>query len=133
VTIYKIPRGDHATFVSGKAEWQMSDSTVKYFKVGGFQIRCDEDKMISDYRERIKDRIRDSILKFKKREIDYINLINDISGNISALDNLDRSVERALISLSAELETIHYMKAPKAHHSSMITEVEKFENFIDKI
>jgi hypothetical protein len=38
-TLMKIPKGDHSTFVSGKAEFQKSKSTSEMFKGGGFQMR----------------------------------------------------------------------------------------------
>ena len=85
--------------------------------------------MENNHREKIKD----SILEFKKRKIDYIDLMNNLYDNIKALDNLDQSVENALINLSGEMETIYYMQAPEYHYKYMIDEISKFEPYIDKI
>lgn len=38
-TLMKLSKGEYSTFVSGKAEWQMSDITGQDFKGGGFQMR----------------------------------------------------------------------------------------------
>lgn len=39
LTLIKIPKGDHATFISGKAAPQFSEKTGKAFKGGGYQVR----------------------------------------------------------------------------------------------
>lgn len=88
--------------------------------------------MKNNHQNRIKNRIKESIDKCKNKEIDYQEFIENISGNINALDQLPRELENAKVDICAELETIFYMYAPKDIYNKMLIEVEKFEKFIDK-
>jgi SMC interacting uncharacterized protein involved in chromosome segregation len=88
--------------------------------------------MKNNHQNRIKNRIKESIDKFKNKEIDYQEFIENISGNINALDQLPRELENAKVDICAELETIFYMHAPKDIYNKMLIEIEKFEKFIDK-
>jgi len=88
--------------------------------------------MYHNHQNRIKERIKESIDKFKAKEIDYKRFIENISGNINALDQLPKELEDAKIDVCAELETIFYMQDPKDIYNKMLIEVQKFEKFIDK-
>jgi hypothetical protein len=81
---------------------------------------------------RIKSSIGNSILQFKERKIDYIGLLEDLYGNINALDNIDKRIKSALITLGAEMESIYYMHSPEKHYQYMLKEIEKFENIMHK-
>ena len=88
---------------------------------------------MSEHRERIKDRIRLSIQQFKDKLINFNDLGSSIQGNISALDNLDRLVENAVIKLCGRLEIIHYTVDSDKEHQAMLDEISKFEPYIDRI
>ena len=85
-----------------------------------------------EHQARIKNRIKESIKKFKNKEIDYNGFVGNISGNINALENLTKEIENAKYRVCAELETIFYMQDPKDIYNKMLKEVEKFEKFIDE-
>ena len=53
--------------------------------------------MYHNHQNRIKERIKESIDKFKAKEIDYKRFIENISGNINALDQLPKELEDAKI------------------------------------
>jgi hypothetical protein len=88
---------------------------------------------MNSHRKRIKERIKNSISKFQSKSIDFYELTTDIVTNIKALDNLDYSLEQAVITLCGELEVIHYTVAPDKEHELMLKELKNFENFLSTI
>jgi 3'-phosphoadenosine 5'-phosphosulfate sulfotransferase (PAPS reductase)/FAD synthetase len=86
----------------------------------------------NDHQARIKNRIKESIKKFKNKEIDYNGFVGNISGNINALENLTKAIENAKYRVCGELEIIHFTVDTDKEFEEMLKEVEKFEKFIDE-
>jgi hypothetical protein len=88
---------------------------------------------MDEHRERIKQRIRNSIDQFKNGVIDFNSLDYNVTGNINALDNIDEQLRSAARRLCGRLEIIHYTIDSDKEFEAMLKEVEKFEPYIDKI
>jgi hypothetical protein len=87
--------------------------------------------MENSHQYRLKNRIKESIKKFRNMEIGYNDLLASIAWNISALDVISNDLENAKRRLCPELETIFYMEDPINVHCKMLEEVEQFEKYID--
>jgi hypothetical protein len=88
---------------------------------------------MDNFRQRIKEKIKKCIADFKNNAIDFYQLTLELENNLNALDNLEKSVKNALISLSGELEIIHFTVDSDKQHYQMIIELKKFEKFLKKI
>jgi CRISPR/Cas system-associated endonuclease/helicase Cas3 len=88
--------------------------------------------MYNGHKTRIKNRIKESIKKFKNEEIDYKVFAENICGNISALDNLTKEMESAKRRVCGKLDIIHFTVDTDKEFEEMLKEVEIFEKFINE-
>ena len=84
-----------------------------------------------NHTDKIIRNIINTLEKFKTSSINYLELLNNIDGNVNALD-CNKDLYNAFINFSCEIKTIHFTVDSDKEFKEMLKEVEKFEKFIDK-
>ncbi len=84
-----------------------------------------------NHTDRIVKNIITTLEKFKIKSIDYLGLLDNIDGNVSALD-YNKDLCNAFNDFACEIKTIHFTVDSDKEFEEMLIEVQKFEKFIDK-
>jgi hypothetical protein len=84
-----------------------------------------------NHTDRIIKNIINTLEKFKTKSINYLELLDAIDSNVSALD-CNKDLYNAFIDFACEIKTIHFTIDSDKEFEEMLIEVEKFEKFIDK-
>ena len=82
-----------------------------------------------NHTDRIIRNIINTLGKFKTKSINYLELLDNIDGNVNALD-CNKDLYNAFIDFACEIKTIHFTIDSDKEFKEMLKKVNSFEKFI---